>query len=222
MRRTLIAATVVVGLSGSPLLAESQDFHIVNHSVSVDDANRTAEFSVTFDQTPTFFAVNGGQLKAFQYEVDAHSTSLDSPIALSDVDSIIRGGEIWEGNGIPVRESTGEGGAGSGGWGPIRALLDYQIDDKTVKFTTTWADLGDADGKFRYRLFATDMGGTTSSLVGTSAVPLPLAGWSGLGTLATVGLVAHLRKRRLRKRRENPWNLTCYLPGADDPTRAAA
>ena len=54
-----------------------------------------------------------------------NSTDTLHHFGTSTVDAVIRGGEIWEGRGIPVREPEGFGGDNSGGWGPVTALLPF-------------------------------------------------------------------------------------------------
>jgi hypothetical protein len=185
---------------GSIARGESQDFHLVDHSVEVDRTKQVATFSLTFDQHPSFVAIDNGQLEAFQFEIDVDSHVNDRPVAFDDIDTIIRGAEIFEGQGIPVRDRDGQGGAHAGGWGPVRALLPFDVNDNTLSFSTPLSTLGDTDGKFRYRLFTTDNGGLTTDIVG-AAIPLPLAGWSGvmlLGALGAGGVTAKLRFRRRR------------------------
>jgi hypothetical protein len=86
-----------------------------------------------------------------------------------------------------VRDAQGDGGPNSGGWGPIRTLLPFHLEDDTLSFTASWSDLGDQDGLFRYRLFTTDMGETTASVQATSAaIPLPAGVWTGLVLLGGI------------------------------------
>ena len=204
-RRTKLFAPAVfisIGAASVPIAAraESQDFHLVDQSVQVDRTSGLATFSLTFDQHPSFVAIDSGQLKAFHYEVDVDSQDTSKPIMFDQIDTIIRGGEIWEGQGIPVRDRDGNGGAHAGGWGAVRAMVPFSVDEETntLTFSTSLSNLGDADGKFRYRLFTTDNGGLTSDIQ-AAAIPLPLAAWSGvvlLGALGTFGITGRVRGSR--------------------------
>ena len=197
MRRSKLlfpAIIVAIGTPGSVLRAESQNFHLVDQSVEVDRVHKTATFSLTFDQQPSFVAIDNTQLEAFQYEIDAHKNSLDTPIEFKDIDAIIRGGEIFEGQGLPIRQRDGDGGAHAGGWGPVRALLPFDVQDNTLSFTASLADLGDSDGRFRYRLFTTDNGGLTTDIQ-AAAIPLPPGAWPGLIVLSALGSIAALQSR---------------------------
>ena len=196
------AIFISIGAASVPMVAraESQDFHLVDQSVEVDRTNGLATFSLTFDQHPSFVAIDSGQLKAFQYEVDVDSQDTSKPIVFDQIDTIIRGGEIWEGQGIPVRDRDGNGGAHAGGWGAVRALVPFNVDEatNTLTFSTSLSNLGDTDGKFRYRLFTTDNGGLTSDIQ-AAAIPLPVAAWSGvvlLGALGATGVRGRVRGSR--------------------------
>jgi hypothetical protein len=186
----------VVGFA-APSSFAGPDFTVVDHSVAVDKADMTATFSITFDQKPEFVAVDNGQPNAFQIEVDADTTNLDRAIEWSDIDTVIRGGEIWEGNGIPVRERDGDGGANAGGWGPLRALLPYDVAGNTVTFTAGLTAIGDDDGAFRYRVISTTNGEMTGSSVGVAVIPFPAAVWTGLSMLGGISIA---RKTRLLAR----------------------
>jgi hypothetical protein len=198
------AVLISIGAASAPIAAraESQNFHLVDQSVEVDRTNGIATFSLTFDQHPSFVAIDSGQLKAFQYEIDANSTDASKPIGFDQIDTIIRGAEIWEGQGIPVRDRDGNGGAHAGGWGPVRAMLPFSVDEETntLSFSTPLANLGDTDGRFRYRLFTTDNGGLTSDIQ-AAAIPLPLAAWSGVLLLGGASAGGTIRRQRQRSPR---------------------
>ncbi len=174
--------------------ADPVDFHIVSNSVSVDRAKNSATFTLTFDQKPDFVAVDNGQPDAFQYEIDADSTSMGRTIGFNDVDAVVRGGEIFEGKGLPVRSPSGDGGSNSGGWGPVKALLPFQTSGDSVQFTTDLGTIGDnGDGQFRYRVFTTQNGTFTGQVVG-AVIPLPAAVWTGLTMLGGIGVFRQIRR----------------------------
>ncbi|HYO11536.1 MAG TPA: hypothetical protein VER17_21410 [Tepidisphaeraceae bacterium] len=189
----LLAAGLTAAGGAGVASADAVDFTLVSHAVTVDKDAGTATFKLTFDEAPDFGVVGDAQLDAFQYEVDADTTALDRPVEWSDIDSVIRGGEIWQGNGIPVRQRDGDGGEAAGGWGPLRALVPFEIDGNTVTFTTGLSAIGDADGAFRYRVFTTSHGEMTAQAVG-AVIPLPAALWTGLTLLGGIGLSWRLRR----------------------------
>ena len=205
-RRSRLLAPAVfltIGAASAGIVrAESQDFHLVDQSVEVNRTDGIATFSLTFDQRPSFVAIDSGQLKAFQYEIDTNSDDASKPIVFDQIDTIIRGAEIWEGQGIPVRDRDGNGGAHAGGWGPVRAMLPFDVDEQTntLTFSAPLSALGDTDGKFRYRLFTTDNGGLTTDIQ-AAAIPLPLAAGSGATLLAATCAAGRLRELARRRQR---------------------
>jgi hypothetical protein len=203
--RLLLAPAVFFSISAASsgiVRAESQDFHLIDQSVEVNRTDKVATFRLTFDQHPSFVAIDSGQLKAFQYEIDANSDDASKPIGFDQIDTIIRGAEIWEGQGIPVRDRDGNGGAHAGGWGEVRAMLPFTVDEdtNTLTFSAPLTALGDTDGKFRYRLFTTDNGGLTTDIQ-AAAIPLPLAASSGAALMAATCAAGRLRELARRRRR---------------------
>jgi len=198
MRRSLRPLVFPTALAGAALVwsaiaqADQVGIQVVSQDVSVDTSNMTATFKVTFDQPPQFVANDSGQPQAFQYEIDADNGVAAPSMDWSDIDTVIRGGEIWEGQGVPVRDSQGDGGMNSGGWGPVRAFLPFDLNGDTVTFTAGLSALGDTDGKFRYRLIASDNGEMTGQAAG-AVIPMPPALWTGIFMLGAIVAVGKLR-----------------------------
>ena len=192
MRRSIVLSAALAALvPAAAAHAEVVDFQIESQSVKVDPSEGTAGFSITFNRTPIFITKDTSASDAFQYEVDADTSSVDPSLGWADVDAIIRGGEIWRGEGLPVRFPTGLGGPDADGWGPVRAYLPFELNEKTVTFTAPLRVLDAADdASFRYRAITIAGGGLTSEAVG-AAVPLPAAVWSGIIMLG--GLAAGTR-----------------------------
>jgi hypothetical protein len=194
MRRLIALFAVLSGLSATAANADPVNFQIVHQNITVNRSAGTAQFSITFSGTPDFTARVGGQPDALQYEIDPNSTSLKRPIGMADIAAVIRGGEISaSGGGLPIRFRTGDGGPNSGGWGPIRATLPFQLSSATLKFTAPLADLGDTTGEFRFRAFTTHDGAITAQVVG-AVIPLPAALAPGLMLL---GVLFAVRRSRL-------------------------
>jgi hypothetical protein len=93
-----------------------------------------------------------------------------------------------------VRERDGDGGAQAGGWGPVRALLPFELDGRTLTFSTGLSAIGDDDGKFRYRVFTTHQGAITSQAIG-AVIPLPTAVWAGATMLGAIAAARKIRRR---------------------------
>ena len=201
MRRGVVLPAVLVGLGTAAAVAGPVDFQIVSQSVLVDRVGKTATFALTFNQKPDFSLVPGdGQANAFQYEVDPNWAGLDAGgggVGFDDINAIVRGSEIWEGTGLPIRQRDGNGGEPnvSGGWGPVRDIVPFEVKGDAFSFTTSLDDLGDSDGVFRYRVFATDRGRMTSEING-NVIPLPAAVATGLVMLGGVGFARRFARRR--------------------------
>ena len=209
MRATKLVPAAVIGLSlATAAKAGPVDLLIVSNSVDVDTENRTATFTLDFDRAPNFAAGESGQADAFQYEIDTKTSTFENEITFDDISSVIRGSEIWEGKGLPIRARDGEGGDNSGGWGAVRDIVPFQIEGSKVSFTTTFDSLGEDDGVFRYRVIATDEAGGMTTAIGSNptnpngvVVPFPPGAWTGLSMLATMGIArmrSRMRKPRVR------------------------
>ncbi len=198
MRRAVILPAIVAALGAVTAQAGPVSFQLVSQSLQVDRAAKNATFRLTFNQAPDFALAPGdGQANAFQYEIDSDWSGGGSSadIGFADIDSVIRGSEIWEGAGLPIRQRDGAGGPNAGGWGPVRDAVPFQSSGNTVSFVTSFKDLGDTDGTFRYRVFTTDHGAVTSHASGTT-IPLPSAFLSGLTVLGGMGLARRFKRRR--------------------------
>lgn len=87
-------------------------------------------FSITFNQVPDFFTVDsfGRAANAFQFYIVGDPT-LSYP---ANYDSIIRGGEIYLGGGIPIRNgSPSIADPHAGGWGAIRGIVPFTLTGKS-------------------------------------------------------------------------------------------
>lgn len=202
MRRSILLSAAVFAAPGFvsiPLAgaATVEGFQLRGQSVDVDRNAGTATFQLTFDREPRFFLPHGGggdQPDSFQIEIDADRNTFEQPILFDDIDSVIRGAEIFAGDGIPVRDREGDDGDNAGGWGPIRALVPFELDDTTLTFTTGLSAIGDDDGRFRYRIITTESGSLTGE-VSAAIIPLPAAVWTGVMLLGGAGIISKLRKR---------------------------
>jgi len=203
MRRTLVISAAVLaslGLSTSRVSAATTgEFHLADQTCTVDKDAGTATFRLSFTQAPQFTLPHGGggaQPNSFQIEIDADHNTFDHPIEFDEIDSVVRGAEISASDGIPVRDREGEGGGDqSGGCGPVRALVPFDLDGSTLTFTTGLSTIGDQDGKFRYRVI-TMQDGSLSGEVNAAIIPVPAALGGGMLLLGGAGMAHKVRKRK--------------------------
>jgi len=198
MRRAVFVPAMLAGLGAAAASGAPVDFQLVSQSVQVDKASSTSTFTILFNQTPDFSGnANTKQPDAFQYEIDPswNGETVTGGISFEQIATVVRGSEIWEGAGLPIRNRDGNGGEFAGGWGPVRALVPVQVNGDTLSFTTKLGDIGDSDGIFRYRLFTSDHGTVTSDVTAVS-IPLPAALGTGLTMLGGMGMSRKLRRRR--------------------------
>jgi hypothetical protein len=198
MRRGVILPAVLVGLGAAAASAEPVNFEIVSQNAVVDKVGKTATFTLTFNQAPNFALVPGnGQANSFQYEIDPNwggQGDPDGAITFNDISSIVRGAEVFQGAGLPIRERDGDGGPTAGGWGPVRDVVPFNLNGQALTFTTPLGSLGDADGVFRYRVFSSDHG-TVSSEARGAVIPLPAALGAGIMVLGGMGLARRWKRR---------------------------
>jgi len=203
MRRTTtslnLAAIIIASvIFASASVARAQDsFQLAGHSVEVDNTAETATFRLTFNREPVFFVSEGTATDAFQVEIDADSTSFEQPLVFETIDAVVRGAEISQADGLPVRDREGDGGENAGGWGPVRGFVPFDLDGATLTFTTGLDLIGDDDGKFRYRIIAIDDGSVTSEVT-AAVIPVPAALWGGVIMLSGAGVLHKLRGRSFR------------------------
>ena len=197
-RSTYLPAVLAAGVGAlwTPALVRgvTEDFQIIHQAVDVNNAAQTATFTLTFNRAPDFSATPGdGQNEAFQYEIDGDADAFDTSLSFDDIDAIVRGAEIYKGESLPVRERDGDGGPDAGGWGPVRALLPFELDEQTLTFTTGLMTIGDDDGRFRYRLISIE-GGALTGEIQAAMIPLPAAVWPGIVMLGTIGAARVFRR----------------------------
>lgn len=151
----------------------SRAFVIAAHSEHYDAASETFQFSVTFSGLPDLLTVNAynAEADAIQYWItwETHPTEPLVPWIAPDV--IIRCSEIRTFGQIPIRDRTGDGGPGSGGWGAIRGMVPYLLAGPTLSFEVPRAMLGDSDGVISYFLMMLVYGGATDGRAGVSDQP---------------------------------------------------
>jgi len=177
---------------------------IVSQSAEVDAARERALFTLEFDAAPDFHTVGefGQQKDAFQYEIDGDGAAEDQ-LTLADIDAVVRGEEIHAVDALRIRAAGPDVEPDpdplSGGWGPVRATVPFDLHETVLTFVVPLDALGDAasDGTFSYSLVTTDFGATTSRVFGRAVpIPLPPGGWAGAATASGYALLWALRRKR--------------------------
>jgi hypothetical protein len=169
-----------------------QSFMAISHSVIYDDDRRQVAFEIEFNQPPALNStgVNGAQWDSFQFVLDTlpgnNGMGGASPLPW---ETVVRGEEVHEYALIPLRDHVNGPSSqpGSGGWGPVITLLDFELSGTRLYFEASYEHLQTPDGRFSYILDLYEQGVWTGSFSGTS-VPAPA------GVL--VLLLAFPRRRR--------------------------
>ena len=176
MRLLLLSVAAIVLLLAGASSAQGE-FVVLDHSVVYSFELETYFFMVEFNVAPDFFIVDeyGRQLYEFQ-----HYVHYEIPFDYGGFSVLVRGGEIHINSDIPIRDRYGEGGPNSGGWGPIRDVVPYLLDDRTITFSVPASVIGDPDGIISYRLQLCQYGIMTYWCDSVSATPVHPASWSSL------------------------------------------
>lgn len=172
-----VSRPLILALSGLlalvPLTADA--LTIVAHQEHFDAERRVFEFSVTFSAEPDLFTIDqvGREKDAIQYWINWGLFPNDPYHTLFESDVVIAVRELRTLGQIPVRDRTGPGEPGPGGWGPIRGLVPYTLVGPTIRFEVPAAMLGDDDGVVSYYLMMLTYGGWTDYRAGISDQPDP-------------------------------------------------
>lgn len=193
MRYWLIAACA--GLGGAS--ASGQTLMTVSHWLIYDDVQETITFEIEYNRVPDFHSVNafGDQADSFQIHLDTRpgNTGMGGTSPLP-WETIVRGEEIHSFGKIPVRDHVHGPSSqpGSGGWGPIVTLLDFNQAGNRLTFEASFDVLNTPDGRFNYELDLYEYGAWTgTTYIGTS-VPGPASAWV---VVAAAALVVPRRRR---------------------------
>jgi hypothetical protein len=177
-----------------------------SQSATFDPTDGLVTFQISFNQTPDFYTTDslGRAATDFQYFIFG-DPGLGYP---AEFDSIIRGGEIYLGGGIPVRDATpGVADPHAGGWGAIRGEAPFVLTGTELTFSVPLSVISDhsTDGHFNY-IFQTDVyGGDTQLLTGQSIVsPEPATGPITFA-LAVAALLLNARKIGFTTRGAGEW-----------------
>lgn len=164
-------------------------FALVGGSVSDIDNSGNVNFTLQFSYPPDFFSCDAGgrQANGFQFYIGT-TTNVPQFYPPRPYASLIRGGEIYLGNGIAIRNDgpPDDGEPNSGGWGAVRGTVPFSLNGSSLTFAVPAAVLN-VQGSFAYSLLLTSYGGATHSpYTGASGgdIPLPEPAVGALVTLA--------------------------------------
>jgi hypothetical protein len=193
MRTTLILVCAVL-LHTWPAMAASITF--VDTRLDGSQVN----FAIHFDTAPNLFTVDEfvRQQDALQvYIFNEPYPWLTPTFREPDLISIARGGEIYLGNGIPIR---GPGPSdNNGGWGETRGTVPVTLNGSVLTYTTSLETLNVRQG-FGYAWESFHFGVTNAGRYdciggqGCPSVPLPSMLWPTLVGFISLALI---RARRV-------------------------
>jgi len=124
-------------------------------STSVDQNSESVLFTLQFSHVPNFYVVDASnrQQDSFQIYIFDSPRRDDAGLAggYVNVKGIIRGEEIHNSAGLPIRSVFPDPGATadttSGGWGSVRTTLPFVQSGKTVFYIASLTALGVAGNK---------------------------------------------------------------------------
>jgi hypothetical protein len=157
---------------------------IVSQSVKPDFANQILSFRIQFDQAPDLTALDAGgnPIRSIGYDIKTDSASG----SLVDFDRAIRQ------SGAALSAEAFDRDAEGNLVNP-RGPIALHVDGPVVSFASTFQTINDPDGKFLYRVFATENGELVSEGAGAT-IPLPAGAWAALiGLAAAAGIAATTR-----------------------------
>lgn len=176
----LACFALILGSSDLLVAKPATALTIASQAVEYRPLQRVFHFTLTFSGVPDFFTVDeaGRPKDEFQFYLTWQLHPTNPSFAMREPDVLVRGGEIRTAGGIPIRDSAGEGGEGSGGWGPIRGIVAYELSGQTVTFDVPRGIIGDDDGRVAYGLLVCEYGGETDETWGSTDTPVPVASQS--------------------------------------------
>jgi hypothetical protein len=197
VRMLACSAVAVLGSAAFAQVARA-DFSLVSQDLTLNRQSASVSFSLTFNQAPNFtVGSDGDPVNSFQVEFDG-APSPGSTVP-DDLTAVVRGDEISAANAIRIRTPTGNGGPGSGGWGPVVGTVPFSLAGDTIAFTVPTAELGWTGGVWGASVYSLADGNLTAQQ-SVSSIPAPPAFWAGLaGLTALAGYTAYgsvVRRRR--------------------------
>ncbi len=199
-RRFAVAAVACLGTVSLGSSVARAEFMLVSQNLSIDNADHTADFNLTFNQPPDFKTLDSAGRPADSFQIDfAGKYPVPGESFPRDLTSIVRGDEIHLADTLRIRSATGIGGADSGGWGPVVTTVPFSLVGDTVSFSVPSKDLGWSGRGYQYHAFSLQYDRLTASQAVTM-VPTPTALQGGVGGLLVIAGVTTYNRRRARVR----------------------
>jgi hypothetical protein len=198
--KTTVIGSLLFGLT-SGLPAEAA-LMVLSQSAEVNLDSKSVLFQIEFNRAPDFFTTDeyDRQADAFQYYIDADGdlSLFSGGISYSNLETLIRGGEIHLGGDVRIRNlfPPDPDLSSSGGWGSIRGSVPYTLSGNVVSLLVPLQFIGDSDGKFSYALMWTEYGGA-GGFIYAETVPEPATIFGSF--MALGGLAAFHRKNKQLK-----------------------
>ncbi len=172
MRYLRYACAAFIALIPLAQPAAAADFYPLSWSIGSDAQQKIFDFNITFNRQPDFYSVDNTfrQFDAFQFYIDATKLTgafdgASCDVACQSRKSVVRGSEIYLGNGLPIRRYDATyvsvPGDTSGGWGPVADLVPITLNGSSLSFSVSWAALADTDGILEYEFETFYEGRTT-------------------------------------------------------------
>jgi hypothetical protein len=192
------------------LAQPTDDFVIVSESAVFQPATQDVWFTLAFSRAPDFFTTDaaGRSADSFQYFVGV--TGLPYPASFV---SIIRGDELQLWGAIAVRDPTGAGGPGSGGWGPLRGFLPYELQGTVLRFSAPLAVVHPGEGRFGYAVESYHFGALQLPIYRSTTTVAPEPPSLALLTSGLTGVAALARRGRIARRRRPSEGIAHPHPG---------
>jgi len=178
---------------------------VLSQSAEVNLDSSSVLFQIEFNRAPDFFTTDerDRQADSFQYFIEADGgfpifRGTDS--YYSNLEAIIRGGEIHLGGDVRIRNAWPPDPDMSvrwGGWGSIRGSVPYTLSGNVFSLLVPLQLIGDSDGKFSYRLEWYEYGGGGGGYIEAETVPEPATIFGSF--MALGGLAAFQRKNKQLK-----------------------
>ncbi len=165
---------VALAMAGPMALSDAEArLVIVDEWVTINDERETVKFTMQLSNVYDYatVSVNNQQATEFQYYIDNDAGLV--PLRQADVESVIRGGEIYIDGRVIARDASCQpcgGTLSAGGWGTVLAAATPKFNGDQISFTMPWADLGIVDGKFSYNLLIVEYGGISDEAYGYPVV----------------------------------------------------
>jgi hypothetical protein len=190
---------LVAALSGIAYLTIGStaraDFLLDSQNLTINQ--QTADFSLTFNQSPDFSTLDGAghPVDSFQINFEGNYNPASHASLLNGVTGVVRGDEIHIAGTLPIRSAIGNGGPNSGGWGPVVGTVPFSLIGDTISFSVPTSDLGYTGRSYAYQAISLADGAQTASHTVTM-VPTPAAFPAGVAGLIVVAGASFIIRRR--------------------------